>query len=88
MTFAALVNIFVTGITDFLVPIIIGFMVIVFLNGLRKFILKADDPGEHKKGRDLMIYGLLGLVIAMSVWSIVGILAATFGASPFIPQLK
>ena len=51
---------------------------LVFLWGVAKFILKADNDTERAKGKQVMLWGLIALFVMLSVWGIVYILAQTF----------
>ncbi|PIR47010.1 MAG: hypothetical protein COV07_01215 [Candidatus Vogelbacteria bacterium CG10_big_fil_rev_8_21_14_0_10_45_14] len=56
-----------------LVPIIIVMALIYILWGLANFIGKADNEGEKEKAKNIMIFGIAGLVVMVSVWAIVNI---------------
>lgn len=76
---------------DYVVPIIIGLAIIVFLWGVLKFILNAGDEGKRSEGKMFMIYGIIGIVVMVSVWGLVGFLQTTFGLeggnAPDVPEL-
>lgn len=52
---------------------------ILFLWGLVVFIFKLDAGGDHKEGKDHMLWGLVGMLVMISVYGIIGILSNTFG---------
>lgn len=54
------------------------FATMVFLWGVMIFITKSDNPEERKKGRRLMMWGIVGLAVITTAWAIVGILANFF----------
>jgi len=55
----------------------VGFL--VFMWGLVEFIANPTDPTKKKKGTDHMMYGILGLLIMVSIWGIVGVVTDTLG---------
>ena len=50
-----------------------------FVNGIATFMLKADDPKARAKGRQEMIWGIVGFFIMVSVYAILSIVTNTFG---------
>ncbi len=67
-------------INNILVPLIFAVAFIVFIVGIfRYFIAGATDPEGQKKGRQLLLYGILGFVIMISLWGIVNIVSNTLG---------
>ncbi|MEK7179348.1 MAG: hypothetical protein AAB727_03805, partial [Patescibacteria group bacterium] len=66
-------------ILNALIPLIIGVALVGFLYGVAKFILAADDSSKREEGRQLMIWGVIGLFVMVSVWGIVNVVAQTFG---------
>jgi hypothetical protein len=45
----------------------------VFLWGVMKYIRNSESPEERQKGRVVIIYGLIGMVIMMGVFGIMTI---------------
>jgi membrane protease YdiL (CAAX protease family) len=59
-----------------------GAAFVIFLWGVVEFIRDSDsDEGRAKGGRNIM-WGLLGMVIMISVYGIINIIAGTIGATP------
>lgn len=52
---------------------------VVFLFGMVEFIRSANNPDARKKGRDHMIWGVIGFVIMIGVYGIINILISTLG---------
>lgn len=65
-----------------LVPVIIGLTVITFLWGLAKFILAAGDEKKIQDGKNLMVWGIIGIFVMVSVWGIVRIVYGSFFSGP------
>ncbi len=55
----------------------VGFL--VFIWGLIEFIANPTDPEKKKTGTNHMIFGILGLLIMVSIWGIVGLITNTLG---------
>jgi hypothetical protein len=85
---AALIIRIIDGI---LVPLIFAVAFIVFIWGVfNYFIAGAADEEKRKKGKDFVMYGIIGFFLMISVWGIVNIFVRTFGfnsqARPSLPQ--
>lgn len=66
-------------INDVLVPLIFAIAFIVFLWGVFKyFIAGATEPESRKKGGQLVLYGVIGFAIMVSVWGLVNVVTNTF----------
>ncbi|MBQ3310296.1 hypothetical protein IJG73_02545, partial [Candidatus Saccharibacteria bacterium] len=54
--------------------------VVVIIYGGANILLSQGDPGKIKKGKDAILYGLIGLVIALLAFAIVNfVLSGVFG---------
>jgi hypothetical protein len=73
----------INTINGILVPVIFAIAFIVFLWGaFETFILGASGGEDVKeKGKNLMLWGLIGFFVMVSVWGLVNILTGTFGFS-------
>lgn len=66
-----------------LTPIIVALALMAFFWGLAMYVLNfSGEDKDKKKGRDMMVYGLLVLFVMVSVWGIVNILQSTFDINP------
>jgi hypothetical protein len=59
------------GIVTMLVPLFIGLALVAFLYGLARYIFAAGDPEAKASGRGVMIAGIIGLFVAVSIWGII-----------------
>lgn len=84
---ADFLNFFTCLISKSVIPLLIALAVIVFIWGVLKFIMNAEDSTKREEGRNFIIWGLVGLFVMVSIWGIVNILNSTFGVSNVIPQL-
>ena len=78
----------VIKIINLLIYLIVAFAVLAFMYGISQTILHGDDSEARKKGRDIMIYGVIGLAVMLGFWSIVGFVGRSFGlgSNGVIPQ--
>jgi len=76
---------FAGDVLNRLIPVLIAVALVVFFWGLIQYIR------THKGGKDIMIAGLVGLFIMVSVWGIIRIAQNTLGVGsgrpPSIPQV-
>lgn len=74
-------------INNVLVPLLFAVAFIVFLYGIAKaYIFSIGDAEAVKKGHTLMLWGLIGFVVMISIWGLVNVVANTFGlAGAFAP---
>ncbi len=81
---SGLVNIINTfgTIINSLVPIAAALALLAFFWGLAMYLFNfSGEDKDKKKGRDLMIYGILALFIMVSVWGIAQLLQSSLGIS-------
>ena len=62
------------------IPILIALGIVYFIWGVVTYVIASDEEAK-KKGRDKMIFGLIGLLVITAVWALVGILSNTFDVS-------
>lgn len=95
VSFAAVTNIATAGdliintINNVIVPVLFAVAFIVFLWGaFQTFIVGANDPEVATKGKSLMLWGLIGFFVMVSVWGLVNILTGTisFGNNAGVVQ--
>lgn len=79
-TFASIVNNTLEIVFTPLVALLVGLGLVIFFWGLIKYLGSTGNDEDQKKARDIMVYGIIGLFIMISVWSFVNILASTFFA--------
>lgn len=66
----------------------VAFLVFVF--GVAKFIRSAGSEKEIKDSKNLLIWGVIGLFVLVTVWGIVSFLRSEFGfgGGVGIPQVR
>jgi hypothetical protein len=76
---------FVANINEWILnPIILLLFVLallLFFWGLAEFILKAGSEDGRTKGKQHMLWGIIGIFVMFAVYGILKVLANTFGFS-------
>ena len=74
-------------INNVAVPIVFALAFIVFIWGIfQYFIQGGHDEEKREAGRSLMLWGLIGFFIMVSVWGLVNILRGTFSLNNGAPN--
>lgn len=73
-----------------LIPFLAVVALLAFLLGVGRFIKAAGNEKELKDSKNLLIWGVAGLFILVTIWGIVAFLQSEFGfgTRPGIPQVK
>src|SRR3989344_6067953 len=66
---------------NLLIPILVILGVVYFLWGVVTYVI-ADDEEAKTKGKDRVIYGLIGFVIIFSFKGLIALVIDTFGIDP------
>jgi hypothetical protein len=67
-------------INTVLVPVLLAIAFIVFIYGVAsKYIFSHGDEGKVSEGHKLILWGLIGFFVIISVWGLVNIVVDTFG---------
>ena len=77
------------SLMNYIVPLIIGAAVVVFLYGVLMFIIKSSSGNAdgRKEAINFMVFGIIGIAVMVSVWGLVAFVTNTFGVSTgFVPQ--
>ncbi len=69
----------IIGILNLLIPIVTGLGLLYFLWGVANFISSAGEEKKREEGKKTMWYGLIALVVMVSVWGIIALVRNTFG---------
>lgn len=74
-------------INNVAVPVIFALAFIVFIWGVfQVFILGGTNEEAKENGRALMLYGLIGFFVMVSVWGLVHILTGSVNLSNQVPS--
>jgi hypothetical protein len=82
LTFAQGANAFsildtLRSLVDRLIPFFIAAGLAYFIFGIVKYVI-AGDSDDKEKARHVIVQGLIGLFIMLSVWGIIGVFQRTF----------
>ena len=79
-------NIILDLINNIAVPIVFALAFIIFIFGIfQYFIQGGHDEEKREAGKSLMLWGLIGFFVMVSVWGLVHILIGTFNLNPTVP---
>ena len=65
------------NILDTIIPVLVVLGVVYFVWGVVSYVISGDEEAKEK-GRMRMIYGIIGLVVIVAMWGLVGIVTKTF----------
>ncbi|MBI5005357.1 MAG: hypothetical protein HZC03_02025 [Candidatus Lloydbacteria bacterium] len=84
--FSALICIITNNILSPLIPILTTLALIAFFWGVAKYVIQgAHDEKSREQGKQIMLWGIIGLFVMVSVWGLVTVVKDTFnlGNAPF-----
>ena len=70
------------------IPLIMALAVVMFIWGVVQYVINSDEEAKKEKGKQFMIWGIIGLTVMVGVWGLVKILGTTFHIEYVIPQIK
>lgn len=75
-------------INSVLVPLVFALAFIVFIWGVfQYFIAGGHDEEKREQGKSLMLWGIIGFFVMVSVWGLVNILRGTFQLTNTAPPV-
>ena len=80
----------IVGIMNVIQNFLVALSVFIIIWGTFRYLIASGDKERLTKAKDVIVYGLLGIVIMYSIMGIIKILLGTFqftGGKPLIPQL-
>jgi NADH:ubiquinone oxidoreductase subunit 2 (subunit N) len=82
---AAVITQIINGV---LVPLVFAIAFVVFIWGVFQYFIAAGENDEKREtGKKLMLYGIVGFFLMVSVWGLVNILLGTFNLNQAVPNL-
>lgn len=63
-----------------IIKVVFAVAIVLFAYGIFEFVRGADNPEMRKQGQMHMLWGIIGLAIMVSVFTIIRILLNTLGA--------
>lgn len=87
--FSLLIGILV--LINWLVPVVMGLAILLFLWGLMRYILQTDSVEGKEAARNTMVWGIVAIFVMVSLWGFVNLLevitGVNAGTNPLWPQL-
>ncbi|HVU75358.1 MAG TPA: hypothetical protein VHD38_00765 [Candidatus Paceibacterota bacterium] len=83
-----LVSKFVAYIIDPAILIIFAAGFFLFVWGLVQFLWKLDEGGDNQAGKNHMIWGIVGMLIMVSVYGIITLINDTFDLNIANPDVS
>ncbi len=62
---------------SYIIPVLVSLGVIYFIWGVIQYMI-GDSEEAKTKGRDTILYGIIGLTVIIAMWGLVEILKVTF----------
>ena len=86
--FQEIVKEFILLALKYTLTLLVGLTVLMFAFGLMKYMFKGQSSDTARsEGRQLMLWGVIGLFVMTSVWGLVAIFASVIGhQGVLIPQ--
>ena len=75
-TFGDIVNQLV-GVINTAIPVVGGLILLAFGWGIFKYIFSNADSAEKGAGKEIIVWGLVALFVAFSIWGLVSVLKDT-----------
>lgn len=72
-------------ILNSIIPVLLALGVVYFVWGVVQYMIGGGDESK-KKGKDHIIYGLIGLSVIVGLWGLVNIVVNTFGLKGATPS--
>ena len=70
------------------IPLIIGLAMAMFIWGVVQYVINTDEEASKEKGKQFMLWGIIGLTVMVGVWGFVKIVGSTFKIEYAIPQVR
>jgi len=68
-------------ILNWVIIILFVLVTLYFIWGVVQYVSAAGDEEKLKKGKDHMIWGIIGMVVMAAAWGIVAVVMQSFGIS-------
>lgn len=69
-----------------LILLLFALAVLIFLYGVLEFLLGQASDEKKTTGKSHMLWGIVGIVIMLGVWTLLGLVMSTLGVEGINPQ--
>lgn len=77
----------IQDILNSIIPVLIALGLVYFVWGVVRYVI-ADSEEAKKKGKDIIIYGIIGFAVIIALWGLVFILVNTFDLNTTAPAIS
>lgn len=74
-----------TSLGTLFIQLAIAFAVIYIIYGVVRYLI-AEGEGGRQKGGEIILYGIIGLFVILSIWGLVAILRNSFRTDDQLPS--
>ena len=78
----------IVGVVQQLIGLLAALALLSFFWGLSKFILSAGDEKKTQEGKNIMIWGTVGLFVMVSIWGILALLYGELDLGGALPHIQ
>jgi hypothetical protein len=78
----------IVEVVQLLIGLFAALALLSFFWGLAKFILSAGDEKKIQEGKDIMIWGTVGLFVLVSIWGILTLLYGELDFGGALPRIQ
>jgi len=68
-------------VVNAIIPIVGALLLIYFFWGVAQYVSAGGDEEKRGQARNMMIYAVIGMFVAFSIFGLVGVLRNTFGVA-------
>jgi len=75
--FRALVNLIVELVNNSIIPLIFAIAILTFMLGVLRYFFSPGSEENVKKGRQVVVWGIVALFVMLSIWGFLNLLERT-----------
>ena len=68
-------------ILNMVIPLLVALGVVIFVWGVVLYVIGSDEEAKGK-GKERMMWGIIGFAVILGLWGLVAVILNTFGFSP------
>lgn len=75
----------VNGLLNSIIPILLSVAVVYLIFSIVRYVIAGNEE-EKKAGKGMIVWGIIGLFVILSIWGLVNILVRTLGLDNQVQQ--